>query len=221
MNITASRLKAIIIQEAKSILKEHNDDFAKYVGPRYDLSNHVHDPKTFAPSSDAGKPDPEAFMMAAKELRIDWSEEEIYTFGKFLGFDAFFRDALLPHVVRFDWDLDRAIELSTDNRSNLGNFFHALWVNLRGMNVAGLLKDLNLPDDGPGLMIDDPGIKPVANNSRTYNPYSQYGAGYDRELTEKNMRWKMLKYLYTARVIRWTGEGFIGPCPMLKRELRL
>lgn len=215
------------MQEAKSILKEHNEDAAKYVIPRHDLSKHTHDPKTFAPSSDSGKPDPDAYMQHVRELRIDWTEEEIYTFGKFIGFDPFFRDALLPQVVRFDWDLDSALRLSTDPRSNIGNFLHALWVHLRGNDVAGLLKDLNLPNDGPGVMIHNPGVAPNTDSSSRWSMYDSYlnyggrGSGPDRELMEKNTRWNLLKYLYTARVIRWTGEGFIGPCPMLKRELRL
>ena len=226
MNITTSRLKTIIMQEAKNILKESLDTTAKYVPSAYDLSTHTHDPKTFVPSSGDGKPDPSSFMRDAKKAGINWSEEKIYDFGKFIGFDAFFAAALLPQIARFDWDFDRALKLSTDDRSTIGSFLHALWVKLRRQNVKAFLKELNLPADGPGIMIYDVGIDPATSNgSRTRNSnFHGFGLfaseGEDWELQEKNERWNMLKYLYNARIIRWTGQGFIGPCPMLENYMR-
>lgn len=227
MHITSSKLKMIILQEAKKFLKEGNSPVAKYVDPKFDLSRHTHDPKTFAPDGDEGRPNVNGFMRLAKEFGISWSTEDVSELGRFVGFDLFFGTVLFKQAARYDWDVERAIKLVNHERNALEPFLHALWVRFRRDDFRSLLEELALPDDGPGVMIDDPGVKGPDDPddealSSSWTIPGMLDRQYNRSLEIKAARrWGLLKYLYTARVIRWTGEGFIGPCPMIKDLLRI
>ncbi len=147
------------------------------------------------PLVELGPLSPEDLQQKADEVQLPWSADERMAFGAETGFSHAISAAVLGMAARYRWSLRRALLYATEADGPLDDVLHPTWVEMRrDPGLRALLDELDLPAEGPGRPID-PG--PV-------------GAP----------RWQRLQVLFSRHLIRHTGEGFLGPCPLLRRWLR-